>query len=116
MTFTPPITVRLADADAEKIRRNHDQRISELQALPAAAMTVIRNVSLPTGAAVAVAHGLGRAPLWVSESIVRGSTSAGAVSDLGSVDLNGNPIDRSKVVVLFALGFGVTITVDVAFL
>jgi len=116
MRFTPPITVRLADADAESVRRNHEQRIKELQQLPAAMITIVRNVSLPSGTAVAVSHGLGREPRWVSESTVRGSTSAGSITDLGSIDLSGNPIDRSKVVVLYALGFGVTVTVDVAFL
>lgn len=116
MALTPPTTKRLSDSDAEDVRRNHERRITELQQMPAASMVIVRNVALPSGTAIPVAHGLGREPRWVGVSLVRGSTSAGAVSDLGFTDPSGNPIDRSKVVMLFALAFGSTVTVDVAFL
>lgn len=119
LKLTPPITVRLDDDDAEKVRRNHEQRIAELQALPASNMTVVRGVVLPSGspgASVAIAHGLGRAPIWVGPSAPRNVATIGVIVDLGSVDLSGNPIDRSKVVVLLGSGYGAAITVDVAFL
>jgi hypothetical protein len=116
---TQAITARLADQDAELVRRNHEQRLAELQRMPAASMVVVQGVALPAGspgAAIPVAHGLGRAPRWVCPSAVRGAATVGVIVDLGSVDLGGNPIDRSKVVMLVGSGFGSAITVDVAFL
>ena len=115
----PPVTTRLSDPDAESVRRNHESRIQELVNLPASSMTIVRNVVLPAGspgAAVPVAHGLGRAPRWVGPSAPRNVGTIGVIVDLGSVDLAGNPIDRTQVVMLVGSGYGTAITVDVVFL
>jgi hypothetical protein len=85
-------------------------------------MRVIRDVVVTNNNSVTVAHGLGRAPLWVGVSAVRWDGAAfvapGTFFDRGSKDADGNPIDRTKVIVLAADGFtsagSVTLTVDVA--
>ena len=116
---TQAITTRLADEDTERMRRNHEQRLVELQSMPASALTIVRGIVLPAGspgAPVSVPHGLGRAPRWVGPSAPRNVGTIGVIIDLGSVDLAGKPIDRTKVVALVGSGFGSAITVDVAFL
>lgn len=116
MRLTPSITARLADPEAEKARRNHDQRIGELQGLPATALRTIAGVVLPDGTEVTVPHGLGRAPRAVITSPVRAAagTTAGAIFEYRGVGgLSGSPIDSSSVIVLAAFGFTNSITVDV---
>lgn len=112
--FSPPVTTRLADKDAEAVRRNHEQRLVELQAqrFP----VVVRGVVLLSGIETEVPHGLGRIPDWVCPGAPMGAAAAGVIALFGDVHGNGTPIDRTKVIVLQAVGFGATITVDVAFL
>ena len=107
----PPVNVRLADPDADRVRRNHDERIAELAGLPAAGLRVIRNVSLADGVDTPVSHGLGRVPSWVAPSAVRGAIANGRIEE---VRTNGS--DRTMITVLRAVGYGTTITVDVAVL
>jgi len=107
--FVGPVSVRLADEQAERVRLNHDQRIRELQGLPGAQLGVISDVVLANGVETPVAHKLGRPPRWVRESCVRGAATPGSVEEVR----NGSH-DRSEVVVLKATGWGATIVVDVA--
>lgn len=104
---------RLADPTAEVVRRSHADAIRELDRRPV--IRVVRNVVLPDSVHVTVAHRLGAPPSWLKESTVRGAATAGVVVDFESADPNGVPIDRTQSVVIMAVGFGATITVDVMF-
>ena len=98
--------ITLADANAERVRRDRDDAIRELQRLQP---RIVANVALADGIATEVPHGLGRVPLWVKESCVRGATSTGRIVETR------DGIDRTKAVKLTASGWGATITVDVLF-
>lgn len=117
MRFTPAITTRLVDDAAERVRRNHEQQITEIQSREILDARVIHGVVLGSGGPpVTVAHGLGRPPKVVSISAIRWvdgtAISAGSVLDYGA-QVAGVPIDRSRNVVLLGIGFGVAVTVDV---
>src|SRR4051812_47181094 len=107
------LSKQLADRDADQVRRSHADAIRELQVAPASSMRVLRDVQLPNGVEVPIAHKLGRAPAWVKESAPRGAATTGLVRDMGSVTAAGVPIDRAQRIVLRADGYGATITVDV---
>ena len=103
--------VTLADPTLERVRQEHAAAIRELQLAPAAEMRVLLSVALADGVDTPVPHGLGRAPLWVRESTVRGGVTAGFVEEIRT-----GSADRAKYVVLRATGYGATITVDLAVL
>lgn len=113
--LTPPADMPLSDTDAERSRRSQVLAIRELQSLPAVHLNVISGQEIPNNGVKVVAHGLGRAPLWVGTSVPFAPTAltAGLITDLGSVDTAGRPIDRTKVVALSAAGFGRSVFVDV---
>ncbi len=96
MKLIPPIAVRHADPTAERIRANHEQRISELQAvvqslapstmvsgLTGAGYRFISNILLKDGVPTPVLHGVGfrpnpadpptvgKTPVWCRTSDVR---------------------------------------------
>lgn len=108
MTLRAPIGIRLPDETSERVRRDHDTRIRELQATPAARGKWILDVELPDATDVLVAHGLG-------------VKVAHLVSSPRSPAATGRIVDRTaavgeapdKYVVLQAAGFGATVTVDV---
>jgi hypothetical protein len=106
-----PQTRRLDDPDAEAVRRSHHDAIRELQAAPAAALRVINSIALTDGTPINVSHGLGREPIWIGPSCVRGPSAVGMVEELRNTGA-----DRSSVVVLKASGYGATITIDLAVL
>jgi hypothetical protein len=101
-----PLSIKLTDDDAEQVRRSHHDAIAELQKQPAVALKAIAGVELPDGVTVQVAHGLGRAPVFVRESIPRGAVTAGLLVEVRT------GVDRTKYVALVATGWGATITVD----
>jgi hypothetical protein len=102
------LDLKLDDDDTERVRRSHSEAIKDLQrSLP----RVIPNIALVDGKATTVAHGLGRAPRAVIQSIARGSVSAGFITETRP-----SGTDRSKTIVLQASGYGATITVDVVVL
>ena len=110
------IQQRVDDPVADKVIQSHADAIVELQQLPMAGASIVRNQVLPNGVEVTVPHKLGRKPAYVRESSPRGAVTAGLVRDLGATSTTGKPIDRTKVVVLRADGFGADITVDILFL
>lgn len=120
MALIPPNTPGLEDPTAETIRRIHAQKIVELQQLAVLATTMIADVTLPNATPVTVAHRLGRAPkmVWVSPArgvgTALGTPTVGYVVELRGALATGAPIDRTKVIVLEAGGFGATVLVDVA--
>lgn len=108
----PPSTPRLADPDAERVRRAHEERIIELQGVPAMDLRVMSDIELADGVVTAIPHSLGRVPTWVSASCPRGApTTNGRIEEVRS-----STHKRNQFVVLKATGWGVTITVDVAVL
>lgn len=107
--LSAPITPRLADVDVERMRREHDLKIVELQGLPASSMLVISGVTLANGVTTPVNHGLGRVPVWIRESTIRGATTAGYL-----IEIRDTHADRTHTVQLQANGYGATITIDLA--
>lgn len=107
----PPSSARLRDDETEAARRDLADRIVELQGLPCVDLGVLENIELKDGVETPIAHGLGRRPVWVKESTVRGATATGRI-----VEIRDAKYDRTKVVVLKASGHGATIYVDVAVL
>jgi hypothetical protein len=106
----PALPLKLDDEKAERVRRNHAERIDELQRTPCAGAVVIRNVSLVDSTITQVAHGLGRAPVMTIVSPPRNSTSTGRIVDYKGTASAGDP---TKFVTLEAIGWGATITVDI---
>lgn len=102
------IGVRLADEDAERVRRNHDDRIAALERLPAADLVIVANVTLADGVRTPVTHNLGRVPRSVKLGVPRGATAAGYVNEIRD-----GSVDRTKQVLLQADDYGATITLDV---
>lgn len=109
------IDAKLADDNAERVRKSHADAIREIQDLPAASVRIVRGVVLPNGVETEVVHGLGRLPKAVCPGAPMGAATPGLIALFGSVHGSGAPIDRTKVVVLVAVGYGATITVDVVF-
>jgi hypothetical protein len=89
----PPLSIRLADPDAERVRQSVADAIQEIQSLPASGLRVI-------------AHKLGRAPSWVGPSAIRGAITVGVVGEFR------DRADRTQIVEIAATGYGATITID----
>ena len=106
-TLKAPLSIRLADQDPDRVIRDLQQKIRELQALPLTSARVIQVVTLADSALTPVRHGLGRIPIWVRESTVRGATSSGRI-----VETRDGTLDRTQFVALTATGWGATITID----
>lgn len=109
MTRTTPLDKRLADADADQVRRSHAQAIRELQDLPMSSFRLIRDIVVVNNNPITIAHKLGRAPLFVGVSAIRWdkspSLAVGTVFDYGEVGPNNEPIDRTQIIVLVPGGF-----------
>lgn len=99
------IDERTTPQQLEQIRRGIVDAIRELQQKPAA--NVLPGITLADGVETTVAHKLGRLPMMVKPSVVRGATSAGYI-----VELRDGTVDRSKFLKLKASGYGATITLD----
>lgn len=102
-----PLTLRLPDEDAERVRRNHEQRIAAQEARPEPVF--VRDVVLVDKTPTTVSHKLGRIPRWVGISAVRGAATTGSIQDN---TLSTAGIDRTQSVVLKAIDWSATITVD----
>ncbi len=107
--FTAPSSQQLRDPDAEAARREHADKIRELQQMPAALLDVIPNIQLEDGVDKPIAHQLGRIPQWFRESCVRGAVTAGVITEV-----TGTQYDPTKYLVLRADGYGATITFALA--
>lgn len=97
----------LSDPTTDRAVRNLARTVDELQRHRALGLRVIPDVVLPDATDVTIAHRLGRAPIWVGHSCPRGGSTGGAV-------LEQRPAggDRARAVVLRAVGYGATITID----
>lgn len=116
MKFTPALTSKLSDADAEVVRVNVDQRVKELQSMPAASLVVVGDFVIPNNGSVTVNHQLGRKPLMVILSPPR--VEFGAAVNINGViyDVTGHGVDRTQALFLAAFNYGVSVTVTVAVL
>ncbi len=94
-------------AAAEAARRVTEECLREIQISPAAGARVIENVVLADGIVTPVAHKLGRTPVWVKESCVRGAVATGRIEEVRD-----GSHDRTRVVALKATGFGGPITIE----
>ncbi len=104
---------RQDDPKVERALREQREALNRLATSPAGSMLVIHGVELADGVTTPVAHKLGRIPVAVLVSAVRGPvTTAGSVEE----DRYTPATDRSRYVVLKAVGFGATVTVDVVVL
>lgn len=101
------LPIKLDDEKAERVRRNTQDAIAELQRLRAAFTTLAKNVVLADGVATPVPHRLGR-PAFAVCSPPRGAVSTGRIEEVR----DGNH-DRDMYVVLKASDWGASITVDV---
>lgn len=102
--------IRLDDEKAEIVRRNHERAIDEMQRNPLASARVVEGVELPDNIDVYVAHGLGRAPVHVGISAVRGTgLTTGRIVDR-TADVSA---DAKRYVVLQADGWTNAITISV---
>lgn len=105
---TSPLDLPL-DGVAERVRRSHAAAIKELQEKPITGAILKRNLKVLVNNTITIAHGLGREPQFVTVSAVRfpvgAPIAAGSWIDYGSLTPNGTAIDRSKSIVLGALGF-----------
>lgn len=110
-TVTPAVIVQLDDPDSERVRSNHEQRLTELARLPLASAIVLPGVVLADGVETAVLHGLGRLPKFLSVSVPRGGPSSGGL--VQEIRASGSTHDPRQRAVLKASGWGATITVDV---
>lgn len=117
MKLTGPITAFFDDQVQERVRSNLDRRIGELQDLPTASWIVLGDFVVPNAGSVLVPHGLGRRPLQVvcSTPQVEFGTPGLVVGGI-LIDLTGPDVDRSKLIRLFAAGYGVSVTVTVSVL
>ena len=112
MSLRAPIVPRLASPDAERASRSLVDSVRELQALPAASAKIVAGVALADGVDTTIAHGLGRAPVWIRESTPRSATPT-ALGATGRVqEIRDGKYDRRKIIVLRASGWGATILVD----
>lgn len=99
-----------SDTVADRARRELTEAVRELQQSPIAGAIVLSNISLADATATTVPHGLGRVPVFVGISAVRGPSTSGRIEEVRSTS---GVNDRKKFVTLTANGYGATVTVDV---
>lgn len=106
----PAAVGKLSD---EKVRRNHEERIDELQKVEIVRGRLFRGVELPDQTNVPIHHGLGRiavvipgVPYAKSGSV----TTGGILRDRTRLYDNADPRNNA---VLYAEGWGTTMYVDV---
>ena len=111
----PPLDLRLVDSTSERVRQSHHDKIVELQGVPLVGARILSGVELIDSTLTPIAHGLGRAPIFVCPSSPRAVTSATPITGSGRiVEVRDGSQDRTKIIVLEAVGFGVTVGVDLA--
>lgn len=109
ISIAQPTTAPIDRTAEDRARREIVEAITELQSLPMAGARVIQNVSLANATATPVPHGLGRVPVFVGISAVRGPSTSGRIEEVRSTS---GTNDRKKFVTLTANGYGATVVVD----
>lgn len=106
-----PVSLHVEDPALERVRRNHDERIRELQAQPIVGGKLVKDIELPDGSDVFVSHGFGRvAYFFLSPPRYTHAATTGRIHDrrLG----NFAEYDPRNSLCLRANGWGGTIYVD----
>lgn len=108
----PPAPASLPDApEVARALDDHRRTLTALASSPAAGLRVLEDIELADGIDTPVPHSLGRPARLVVVSPPRGAVTEGAVTETRTATT-----DRSRFVVLRAVGFGATVTVDVGVL
>lgn len=106
--FQAPLAVRLEERDAERVRRNHEIQIREIQSVPIVGGIAVTGIDLEDGVNTPVPHGFGRrAMVLLSPPQFSGSATTGRIREVRDPSF-----DASRYVVLRASGWSETITVD----
>lgn len=111
----PEFTGRQKERVAERVRRNQNERISEIQKSVGFSLRVIRDVTLADNVQTPVPHGMGRAVSTIVSPARR--TGLGASTPLirrvdGTFE-DTVKADPTKFVTLLASGWGSSVIVDV---
>lgn len=109
-----PLTPTKLEGAAEQVRQSHALAIVELQNVPIVAAKVF-SVVVPSNSYVTIAHGLGRAPKFIScsppyktQGIGPGGATAGEF-----VEDRDPPVNRAEAIRIGAFLWGQTIAFDV---
>lgn len=105
--FQPPVSIQLADASAERVRRNHEERIRELQGSQVVSGRLILDVVLADGVVTPISHGLGRRAVVILSPPRGSGMTTGRIQEIRTGDHA-----PEQYVVLRADGFGMSITID----
>jgi hypothetical protein len=103
----PPLAIRLADPDIERVRRNHHDVLLELQGRPGVDGYVVEDVDLEDATNTVIEHGLGRRARVFVSAVRNATNNTGHVHETQS-----DAYDDTRYAVLVAKGFGSTITAD----
>ncbi len=113
MRFIPPILTRVKDEAVDRILRNIQDRITQLQDIRLIRGKFVEGIELPDQTNVPVRHGFGRparafpsVPYAVSGTV----TTGGILRD--RTRLVADEFDPAQYVVLYADGWGTTMYVD----
>ncbi len=105
--FQAPDAAQLADA-YERVRRSHEARIRELQAVPIVRGVQLLDIEIPDDTNTPVPHGLGRkAMVLISPARFSTSATTGRIREVRDPSF-----DPTRYVVFRANGWGETIYVD----
>jgi hypothetical protein len=110
MKSAPPLPIKLDDDKSERVRRNHEQRLSDVENQPAVSMVTRTEIQLADGVTTPINHTLGKTPSLVIVSPPRGAVSTGRIAEIRD-----GKTDRSRTIQLVANGWGATITIDIGF-
>jgi len=107
----PSIPARLPEATAERVRRNHDERLREIQALPLVQGKLLKHILLTNNATTTIAHGMGRPVSCFVSPPHRPSGSGG--SDMRIMRIKTAAVDESTSLQLYAGDWGGDVYVDI---
>ncbi len=112
--FIPPVSARLPDEASDRVRRNHDERITELQKVPITGGLLVRGVKLPDATDVPIHHDLGRRAVVIPSVLYAGDdtavTTGGILRD--RTPFTSSKYDGKKYAVIRASGWGTTMYGD----
>ncbi len=111
MRLLPPILTRIKDEAVDRVLRNIQARIDQVQRIPIVGGVLFRDVEIGNNGNRWIRHSLGRRAAVLVSPPRGGASTSGRITDI--TEDAGVSEDRTKVVVLRAAGWGTDITVDV---
>lgn len=103
------LVITFKDELLERMRQNFAEAIAELQKSLGFGLSVLAGKELADGVLTPIAHKLGRAPVAFFHSPVRNATSIGRIEEVRD-----GSYPREQYITVRAIGYGGTVTVDVA--